>query len=211
MIDLNHIKIKVHEGDLPVEDIVPSAAVAVDTETLGLNLKRDRLCLVQLTFGDNVVHLVKVAKGQNSAPNLKKVLEDKDRIKIFHYGRFDMASLFHYLDIMATPVFCTRTASRIGRTYTQSHGLRDVCKELLHVNISKEQQSSYWGTNELSEAQKMYAAKDVVYLHALMDKLIHILVSEDRLELANSCFNFLEHRVYLDLAGFESEDIFAHH
>ena len=196
-------------GDLP-DDIKFSGPVAVDTETLGLKPHRDRLCLVQLSGGDGNACLVQIAQGQTSAPNLKKVLEDAGSIKIFHFARFDVAVLKHYLDINVKPIYCTKIASKLVRTYTDRHGLRDLCKELLQVEISKQQQSSNWGADELSQAQQEYAASDVLYLHRLMSRLDVMLERAGRRDLARKCFDFLPIRAELDLAGWEDTDIFAH-
>ncbi|MFC7049240.1 ribonuclease D [Emcibacter nanhaiensis] len=201
--------IKLFHGDLP-DDIKFSGPVAVDTETLGLKPHRDRLCLVQLSGGDGNAYLVQIAQGQTSAPNLKKVLEDTGSVKIFHFARFDVAVLKHYLEINVKPIYCTKIASRLVRTYTDKHGLKDLCRELLQVEISKQQQSSNWGADELSQAQQEYAASDVLYLHRLMSRLDVMLERAGRREMARKCFDFLPTRAELDLAGWEEEDIFAH-
>ena len=201
--------ITLHKGDLPA-GLTFAGAVAVDTETLGLNPLRDRLCLVQLSAGDGSAHLVQVPASGIDAPNLKALLADPAVEKIFHYGRFDMAVLEHYLEVMPQPVFCTKIASKLTRTYTDRHGLKDLCRELLNVDLSKHQQSSDWAADELSEAQLAYAASDVLHLHALRAKFVELLQRSDRTAFAQSCFGFLPTRARLDLAGWAAEDIFAH-
>ena len=199
-----------HEEDLPAGVIGPGP-VAVDTETMGLQLPRDRLCLVQISDGGGDEHLVRFAPGSDyAAPNLKTVLADPDRLKLYHFARFDLASIQAFLGVMAAPVYCTKTASRLVRTYTDRHGLKDLVRELLGVEISKQQQSSDWGAAELSEPQKDYAASDVRYLHQLKDRLDLRLAREHRTALAQACFDFLPHRAMLDLAGWAEQDIFAH-
>ena len=199
-----------HEGDLPAGVLGPGP-VAVDTETMGLQLPRDRLCLVQISDGGGDEHLVRFAPGSDyAAPNLKAVLADPDRLKLYHFARFDLASIQAFLGVMAAPVYCTKTASRLVRTYTDRHGLKDLVRELLGVEISKQQQSSDWGAAELSEPQKDYAASDVRYLHQLKDRLDLRLAREHRTALAQACFDFLPHRAMLDLAGWAEQDIFAH-
>ncbi len=199
-----------HEEDLP-PGLLGLGAIAVDTETMGLQLGRDRLCLVQIADGSGDEHLVRFAQGSDyAAPNLKAVLADPDRLKLYHFARFDLASIRAYLGIMAAPVYCTKTASRLVRTYTDRHGLKDLVKELLGQEISKQQQTSDWGARELSDAQKDYAASDVRYLHALKEKLDERLEREGRTALAAACFEFLPHRAVLDLAGWAEQDIFAH-
>jgi ribonuclease D len=199
-----------HEEDLP-EGVLAEGAVAVDTETMGLQLGRDRLCVVQIADGRGDEHLVRFRPGSDySAPNLKAVLSDPARLKLYHFARFDLASIKAYLGVIAAPVYCTKTASRLIRTYTDRHGLKELIKELLCQEISKQQQSSDWGAPELSDAQKDYAASDVRYLHALKEKLDVRLQREGRMELAQACFDFLPHRALLDLAGWAEEDIFAH-
>jgi ribonuclease D len=201
--------IRFHEGDLP--DLSHYAGtVAVDTETMGLEPHRDRLCVVQLSPGDGSADVVRIARGQREAPNLCTLLADPVRIKIFHYARFDLAVLHHTFGVTVTPVFCTKIASRLARTYTDRHGLKDVTRELLGIDISKQQQSSDWGAVELSPAQLEYAASDVLNLHALRDRLTAMLVREDRLDLAEACFRFLPARARLDLIGYGEVDIFAH-
>ena len=201
--------IRLHHGDLP-ETARFSRAVAVDTETLGLNPLRDRLCLVQLSAGDGDADIVRIARGQTSAPNLARLLGDASLTKIFHFARFDVAVLFHAFGVMAGPLYCTKIASRLTRTYTDRHGLKDLAKDLLDVDLSKQQQSSDWAGETLSEAQLAYAAADVLHLHALKEKLDERLDREGRRELAEACFGFLPVRARLDLAGWGEEDIFAH-
>ena len=201
--------IRLHRGDLPNLDAY-KGAVAIDTETLGLDVHRDRLCVVQLSPGDGSADVVQIAAGQNSAPNIQKLLADPAVLKIFHYGRFDIGVMFNAFGVMAQPVYCTKIASRLVRTYTDRHGLKDLTRELLGVDVSKQQQSSDWGATELSEAQVAYAATDVLHLHALRAKLDVMLAREGRAALASACFAFLPERVKLDLAGWADEDIFSH-
>jgi ribonuclease D len=201
--------IRLHKGDLP-DQIRYSGAVAIDTETLGLNPHRDRLCLVQLSAGDGSADLVQIAPGQREAPNLAKLLADPGVTKLFHFARFDIGVLFHAFGVMTAPLYCTKIASRLTRTYTDRHGLKDLIKDLLDVEISKQQQSSDWGADTLSEAQLAYAASDVLHLHALREKLDERLAREGRRELAEACFRFLPTRSRLDLAGWSEEDIFSH-
>jgi ribonuclease D len=203
------MKIKLHKGDLP-SGLALGPAVAVDTETLGLNPIRDRLCLVQLSSGDGSAHLVQFARDQYDAPNLKRLLADPAVLKLFHFARFDLAILKRNLRVMAAPVYCTRTASKLARTYTDKHGLKDLVKELLDVDLSKQQQSSDWGAPTLTEQQLAYAANDVAYLHRLKDGLDAMLKREGRMDLAQACFEFLPARAELDLAGWSEGDIFAH-
>lgn len=199
-----------HEEDLP-EGVLGEGPVAVDTETMGLQPGRDRLCLVQISDGGGDEHLVRFAAGTNyNAPNLKAVLTDPKRLKLYHFARFDLASIMAYLNVMAEPVYCTKTASRLIRTYTDRHGLKDVVRETIGVELSKQQQSSDWGADVLSEAQKEYAASDVRYLHRVREVLDPRLAREGRTELAQACFDFLPHRARLDLAGWPEVDIFAH-
>jgi len=199
-----------HEEDLP-EGVLAPGPVAVDTETMGLLTPRDRLCLVQISDGRGDEHLVRFAPGSDySAPNLRAVLADPQRLKLYHFARFDLAAIRHYLRVVAAPVYCTKTASRLIRTYTDRHGLKELVKELLGHEISKQQQSSDWGAPELSDAQKDYAASDVRYLHQLREKLDERLVREGRMALAQACFDFLPSRAELDLAGWPEVDIFAH-
>lgn len=199
----------IHKGDLP-NDLKLVGDIAVDTETLGLHPLRDPLCLVQLTDEERSTHLVQVDRTTYDAPNLKALLADSKRVKIFHFARFDLASIKHYLDVWAEPVYCTKIASRLARTYTDRHGLKELCRELLSVDLSKQQQSSDWGAEELTSPQKNYAASDVLYLHECREKLDAMLVRENRDVFATACFQFLKTRVALDLAGWEQEDIFAH-
>lgn len=206
----NQPQIFVYEGDLPDNLNLPAGAIAVDTETMGLDLNRDRLCVVQLSVGDGNAHLVRFEPGQYDCPNLKKLLSDPKRLKIYHYARFDVASIYKYLNIWATPIYCTKIASRLARTYTDRHGLKDLCRELLSVQISKQQQSSYWGAPSLSEDQAEYAAGDVLYLHGLKEKLDAMLKRENRIHIAQNCFDFMPTRVELDLLGWLDTDIFAH-
>jgi ribonuclease D len=203
--------IRFHQGDISAEDAARyRGAIAIDTETLGLIPRRDRLCVVQLSPGDGTADVIQIAKGQTQAPNLVAMLEDPTRQKIFHFGRFDIAVLFNAFGVTTTPVFCTKIASRLTRTYTDRHGLKDNLKELLEVDISKQQQSSDWAAETLSPAQLEYAASDVLHLHALRDKLTARLLRDGRAELADACFAFLPTRSKLDLIGWEETDIFAH-
>ncbi|WP_075214296.1 ribonuclease D [Mongoliimonas terrestris] len=201
--------IRTHLGDLPDLDRY-GAVVAVDTETLGLNPHRDRLCVVQMSPGDGTADVVQIARGQTRAPNLERLLADPDRVKVFHYARFDVAVLMRTFGLVAGPVFCTKIASKLTRTYTDRHGLKDVTRELLGVEISKQQQSSDWGAATLTQAQIEYAASDVLNLHALREKLLAMLAREERMEMAEACFAFLPTRARLDLAGWGEDDIFAH-
>ncbi len=203
--------IRYHEGDISAEDAARyTGAIAVDTETLGLVPRRDRLCVVQLSPGDGSADVVRIAAGQTQAQNLVALLADAGRQKIFHYGRFDIAVLFHTFGVTTASVFCTKIASRLCRTYTDRHGLKDNLKELLEVDISKAQQSSDWAAEKLSQAQLEYAASDVLYLHALRDRLTERLLRDGRMEHAEACFEFLPTRAKLDLLGWEETDIFAH-
>ena len=198
-----------HKGDLP-PDVAVSGDIAVDTEAMGLNNKRDRLCVVQLSDGNGDAHLVQFAPGAYSAPNLIGLLTDPKRVKIFHFARFDLAIMRYYLGVRVAPAYCTRTASRLVRTYTDKHGLKELVRELLGVDLSKEQQSSDWGAPELSEKQLAYAANDVAYLHRLKEVLDTMLAREGRTEIAKACFSFLPSRAELDLAGWSEVDIFSH-
>jgi ribonuclease D len=202
-------KIKLHKGDLPAGLTFPNG-VAIDTETLGLNPHRDRLCLVQLSNGDGSAHLVQFDGKDYGAPRLKALLADPKVLKIFHFARFDIAVLQQYLGVATTPIYCTKIASKLARTYTDRHGLKDLVGELLGIELSKQQQSSDWGAANLSDGQKSYAANDVLHLHALKTKLDAMLAREGRQGLAEAAFNFLPTRARLDLAGFEETDIFAH-
>ncbi|MET0708001.1 MAG: ribonuclease D [Tardiphaga sp.] len=201
--------IRLHRGDLP--DLSRyTESVAIDTETMGLNPHRDRLCVVQLSPGDGSADVVQIPVGHTDAPNLKKLLGDPAITKIFHFARFDLAALYNALGVMPEPVYCTKIASRLCRTYTDRHGLKDLVREVLNVDLSKQQQSSDWGANKLSDAQLSYAASDVLHLHGLRERLNVMLARENRTELAQSCFDFLPTRARLDLSGWENEDIFAH-
>jgi ribonuclease D len=201
--------IRLHKGDLP-KSFSPGSSVAIDTETLGLHLHRDRLCLVQLSSGDGSADLVQIQRGQKEAPNLVRILADKDITKIFHFARFDLAKLQEAFGVRVANVYCTKIASRLTRTYSDRHGLKDLVRELLGIDISKQQQSSDWGASDLSEAQLAYAASDVLHLHALREKLDVALARENRLDLARQCFAFLPARAELDLMGWPDTDIFAH-
>jgi ribonuclease D len=201
--------IKLHKNDLPA-GLAFTGSVAIDTETMGLNPHRDRLCLVQLSAGDNSAHLVQLDGKDWSAPRLKAMLADHSILKIFHFGRFDMAMLAHHLGVMPEPVYCTKIASKLARTYTDRHGLKDLCSELLGVDLSKQQQSSDWGAEKLTDQQKHYAASDVLYLHGLKAKLDAMLLREGRVAMAEASFRYLPTRAALDLAGFGDDDIFAH-
>jgi ribonuclease D len=202
-------KIELHKNDLPAS-VTFSGAVAIDTETLGLRPHRDRLCLVQLSAGDNTAHLVQIAAGQHEAPNLAALLANPKLTKIFHYARFDVAVLKHRLGVETRPIYCTKIASKLARTYTDRHGLKDLTAELIGIELSKQQQSSDWASTELSPQQMAYAASDVLHLHALRDKLDAMLVREGRASHALRCFEFLSTRTDLDLAGFEDLDLFSH-
>ena len=202
-------EIHLYKNDLP-DGLVFKDAIAVDSEAMGLNPHRDRLCVVQLSGGDGVCHLVQFEPGSTSAPNLKRLLEDDDVVKIFHYARFDVLLLKNALGIHIAPIYCTKIASKLARTYTDRHGYKNVCLELAGVQISKEQQSSDWGADTLSEDQLMYAATDVLYLHEVRKKLDMMLAREGRTELAQACFDFLHTRTDLDMAGWLEQDIFAH-
>jgi ribonuclease D len=200
---------RLHRGDL--SDVAGyGGVVAIDTETLGLNPNRDRLCVVQLSAGDGSADVVQFPVGDNKAPNLVKLLRDPNRIKLFHFARFDLAVLYKTFGVMPEPVYCTKIASKLARTYTDKHGLKDIVKELLGHDLSKQQQSSDWGAENLSEAQIAYAASDVLHLHALKQRLDQMLAREGRSEFAQACFRFLPVRARLDLAGFADLDIFAH-
>jgi ribonuclease D len=202
--------IRVHRGDLPDLSHYRGGAVAIDTETMGLDPSRDRLCVVQLSPGDGTADVVQIPAGANEAPNLTKLLADGSILKIFHFARFDLGALQKRLAVMPTPVYCTKIASRLARTYTDKHGLKDLVREVLGIEVSKQQQSSDWGANALTDAQVAYAASDVLHLHALKERLDAMLAREGRAELAAACFRFLPDRVRLDLAGWAAEDIFAH-
>jgi ribonuclease D len=201
--------IKLHKNDLPA-DVVFKEAVAIDTETLGLQPRRDRLCVVQLSAGDGTAHLVQFDGNDWSAPRLKALLSDALILKIFHFARFDVAVLAHYLGVVPEPIYCTKIASKLVRTYTDRHGLKDLCSELLGIELSKQQQSSDWAAEKLSDQQKHYAASDVLHLHAVKNRLAAMLQREGRTAAAETCFRFVSARAGLDLAGFEDIDIFAH-
>ena len=199
----------VYQGDLP-DNLDLGSIVAIDCETMGLKPHRDRLCVVQLSGGDGNAHLVQIAKGQTSAPNLCKLLENPEVLKLFHFGRFDIAAMYHAFGALTAPVYCTKIASKLVRTYTDRHGLKNLLQELVEVDISKQQQSSDWGADKLSDAQVSYAASDVLYLHRLRDVLNERLEREERAEIAQACFDFLPQRALLDLQGWPDEDIFSH-
>jgi ribonuclease D len=199
-----------HEGDLPDGAFSGATSLAIDSETMGLRLGRDPLCVVQLSDGKGDAHVVRLARPSYDAPNLKRLLTDPAITKIFHFGRFDVAMFYLHLGVVTAPVYCTKIASKLARTYTDRHGLKDVTKELVGVDMSKVQQSSDWGAAKLSDDQLAYAASDVLYLHALREKLDAMLVREGRDGLARACFEFLPHRALLDVAGWEDVDIFAH-
>jgi ribonuclease D len=198
-----------HKGDLPA-GLSFGDAVAIDSETMGLNPHRDRLCLIQLSAGDGNCHLVQFAAGQYAAPNLKALLQDQSVLKIFHFARFDLAVIRHYLGIDCGPVYCTKVASKLVRTFTDRHGLKDICRDLLGVELSKQQQSSDWGAADLTQEQLVYAASDVLHLHALRRKLDVMLQREGRTEIAAACYRFLPTRARLDLEGWPDVDIFSH-
>lgn len=208
-VDGKNINVHLHRGDLP-DSVSFSGPVAVDSETMGLSLIRDPLCLVQLSDGQGEAHLVQLDRASYDAPNLKRVLSDPDVLKLFHFARFDVAMFMRDLSVITTPIYCTKIASKLVRTYTDRHGLKDLTKEVLGRDISKDQQSSDWGAAELSDAQLAYAASDVLHLHALKERLDMMLAREGRVEVAQSCFDFLPTRAALDLAGWEDVDIFAH-
>lgn len=201
----NHL----YKGDLP-DGLDLGPLIAIDSETLGLNPHRDRLCLVQLSAGDGDCHLVQFGVGEYNAPNLRRLLADPARTKLFHFARFDVAMMQRYLEVSCTPIYCTKIASKLTRTYTDRHGLKDLCRELLGIDLSKQQQSSDWGADTLTEEQLDYAASDVLYLHRLKERLDEMLQREGRLTLAQACFDFLPTRAALDLAGWPEVDIFAH-
>jgi ribonuclease D len=201
--------VTLHRGDLP-SGLSFGPSVAIDTETMGLRPGRDRLCLVQLSSGDGSAHLVQIPQGPVNAPNLSALLADPAVLKLFHFARFDLAALFARLGVMPQPVYCTKIVSRLVRTYTDRHGLKELCRELLNVDLSKQQQSSDWGADDLSDAQRAYAASDVLYLHEIKARLDVMLEREGRTAMAQACFDFLPMRARLDLAGWAEEDIFAH-
>jgi ribonuclease D len=202
--------IHLHEGDLPDGALAGATAVAIDSETMGLRLGRDPLCVVQLSDGNGEAHVVRLDRATYDAPNLKRLLTDPAVVKLFHFGRFDIAMFWLHLGVVTAPVYCTKIASKLARTYTDRHGLKDVTKELIGVDLSKAQQSSDWGAANLSEDQVAYAASDVLHLHALRERLDEMLVREKRDGLARACFDFLPQRALLDVAGWEDIDIFAH-
>jgi ribonuclease D len=203
--------VHLHEEDIPADLFAPGAALAVDTETMGLITPRDRLCVVQISDGSGDEHLVRFSPGSDyAAPHLRAALADPARLKLYHFARFDLAAIRHYLGVVAAPVYCTKIASRLVRTYTDRHGLKELVRELLGQELSKAQQSSDWGSSDLSDAQREYAASDVRYLHAMKAELDRRLVREGRMELAQACFGFLPTRAALDLAGWPDIDIFAH-
>ncbi|MEM7722193.1 MAG: ribonuclease H-like domain-containing protein [Pseudomonadota bacterium] len=201
--------IHLHQNDLP-DDLDLGSSVAIDCETMGLNPHRDRLCLIQISSGDGNAHLVQIAQGQTTAPNLSRILTDPSVLKLFHFGRFDIAAMYNAFGALAAPVYCTKIASKLVRTYTDRHGLKNLLQELLGVDISKLQQSSDWGADTLTQAQQEYAASDVLYLHRLKAELDMRLDRENRTDLANAAFDFLPTRAKLDLAGWPEIDIFAH-
>lgn len=208
---MNKVNIIVHNNDLP-NSVQLGKEIAIDTETMGLNLSRDRLCLLQLkSQNDNTVHLVQFLDKKFHAPNLKALLANKEVTKIFHFARFDICAIYMYLGVICENVFCTKIASKIVRTYTNKHGLKDLTRELLGIELQKDQQTTYWGAKQLSEEQKLYAASDVLYLHALKEKLASMLLNENRYNLAKSCFDFLPTRVILDTLHWgDDNDIFKH-
>jgi ribonuclease D len=208
-MSFNRTQIKLHQGDFPA-GLAFGELVAIDTETMGLDPRRDRLCLAQLSAGDGVCHIIQFARGLYDAPNLKALLENDRVTKLFHYARFDLATLRHHLGVVCRPVYCTKIASKLTRTFTDRHSLKDLCRELLGVDLSKQQQSSDWGAEKLSEEQLVYAAADVLHLHALKARLDQLLEREERRKLAEACFAFLPARVELDLGGWDEPDIFAH-
>ena len=200
---------KVYKGDLP-DNLTLGSVIAIDCETMGLNPNRDRLCVVQLSAGDGDAHLVQISQGQDRAPNLCKILENQKILKIFHFGRFDIAAMYKTFGVLTKNVYCTKIASRLIRTYTDRHGLKNLLQEILAIDISKQQQSSDWGSETLSKAQIEYAASDVLYLHQLQDILTQKLTRENRMVMAQSCFDFLPIRAKLDIEGWPETDIFAH-
>jgi len=205
----DHMSITLHKGDLP-DGLSFGSSVAVDSETMGLHPHRDPLCLVQLSAGDGTAHLVQLDRATYDAPNLRALMADQSVLKLFHFARFDVAVMQRYLGVVTSPIYCTKIASKLVRTYTDRHGLKDLCRELAGVDLSKQQQSSDWGADTLSDAQKAYAASDVLHLHKLKAVLDDMLAREGRTEYANACFAFLPVRASLDLAGWPDEDIFSH-
>jgi ribonuclease D len=208
-VEGRNVAVHLHQGDLP-ESVSFAGPIAVDSETMGLSLVRDPLCLVQLSDGGDEAHLVQLARATYDAPNLKRILSDAATLKLFHFARFDVAMFMRDLSIITTPIYCTKIASKLVRTYTDRHGLKDLLREMLEVDISKQQQSSDWGAEDLTPAQMDYAASDVLYLHRLRTVLDARLAREGRTELARACFEFLPHRAALDLAGWPELDIFSH-
>lgn len=202
------MKIIEHSNDLPA-NVALNGDIAIDTEALGLKNNRDRLCVIQISCGDDIVHLVRFDVDNYAAPNLKKLLSNPDTVKLFHYARFDVAIIYKYLGIMVDNIYCTKIASKIARTYAEGHGLKDLCRELIGIQISKQQQSSYWGSGHLSKEQQEYAATDVLYLHKLREKLNSMLEREKRMNLVEECFKFIPHRVLLDIEGWDDIDIFS--
>ena len=202
-------EIHYHKYDLPL-DVDLGNVIAVDTETMGLNPHRDPLCLVQLSGGDGVCHLVHLDRQTYDAPNLKAILSDTSSLKIFHFARFDIATIAHHLNVLVAPVFCTKIASKLTRTYTSKHGLKDLCQSMLGIDISKEQQMTDWGSAQFTPEQLKYAATDVLHLHALKDRFVELLHRENRTDIAEACFSFLPYRGVLDLLGYEDPDIFLH-
>ena len=203
------MKIKLHDNDLP-DKIRITTSVAIDTETMGLNPFRDRLCLIQLSDGNGICHLIKIKLNQQKPKNLIKILTNKKILKIFHYARFDVAVLKHTFNVNINNIYCTKIASKLARTFTDKHGYKDLCKELLNIQISKIEQTSDWGNLKLTSAQQKYAANDVYYLHKIKNKLNKMLERENRIELANACFDFVKFRTNLDLEGWNNQDIFSH-
>lgn len=201
--------VKLHKNDIP-SDLEIEGDIAIDTEAMGLHLQRDRLCTVQFCGPDRATHIVQFTSNEYKAPNLIKLLTDKNRVKLFHFARFDLAIIEYYLGIRMENIFCSKVASKLARTYTDMHGLKDLCKELIGVSMSKQQQSSNWGAEDLSKDQLEYAAKDVIFLHQLRDELTKMLIQENRLELAREVFAFLPVRAHLDILGWNEKDIFAH-
>ena len=201
--------IYLHKGDLPKDILYQNNSVAIDTETMGLNYRNNRLCLVQLSFGDGICHLVQIKQG-NNYPNLLNLLKNKSIEKIFHFARFDVAILYNYFGVSCSPIYCTKIASKLSRTYTDKHSLKELCKNLLKIELSKQEQSSDWGADVLTDAQQRYAARDVLYLHALKEKLTLLVTREGRSHLAKAAFHFLSIRAELDLLGYDNPDLFQH-
>ncbi len=202
--------IYLHKNDLPQDISFDSSSIAIDTETMGLNILRDRLCLIQISQGDGNAHLVQFTNNNYNAPNLKKLLSNKEITKIFHFARFDLATLTHYLKVDISNIYCTKIASKLVRTYSDAHGLKSLCEEVLGVELSKKQQSSDWGNNEISEKQKEYAASDVLYLHKIKERLDAMLLRENKKMIFDGCIEFLPIRVKMDLSGWGNMDIFSH-